>query len=172
MKFKKKKVHKMRASTFHGYGRGASHHKGSGNRGGKGRAGSGKKSDGKKPSFWKEPQGKHGFHSKSRMKLRPINIIQVEKNLADWETKGIATKQGNKYTVDLTKTGFNKLLATGNPKVAMHIRTDYASKNASSRLSEIGGSIEILKTIVKKEKKKAAPSKKKEAPASSPDESD
>jgi large subunit ribosomal protein L15 len=166
MKFKKGKVRKMRASTFHGWGRGAAHHKGSGNRGGKGRAGSGKKSDGKKPSFWKEPQGKNGFHSKNRLSMTAINIVQIEKNLNDWQMKGIAAKQGSAYVLDLTKTQFNKLLATGTPKVAMNITVDYASKNASAKINDAGGSLTILKTIVKKVKKKAVAHKKKEEPKS------
>src|SRR5512134_2744206 len=103
MKFKKKKSRRLRASTFHGWGRGASHHKGSGNRGGKGRAGSGKKADGKKPSFWKEPQGKHGFGSKSRMSLIAINIEQVVQNLVEWEKKGFASKKGASFEVDLPR---------------------------------------------------------------------
>jgi large subunit ribosomal protein L15 len=165
MKFKKRKVTKRRASTFHGWGRGAAHHKGSGNRGGKGRAGSGKRSDGKKPSFWKEPQGKSGFNSKNTFKINAINIEQVEKSLPLWETKGIAVKKASTYEIDLSKTPYNKLLATGTPKFQMVIKVDFASKNAGAKLSETGGKLELLKTIVKKEKKKPSTHKKKEEPA-------
>ena len=162
MKFKKKKVHKMRASTYHGYGKGASHHKGSGNRGGKGRAGSGKKCDGKKPSFWKEPQGRHGFTSKSRFSVNAINISQVEKMLSQLESTGTAIKKGAGFAVDLTKTSFNKLLSSGIPSVALHIKVDYASKNASAKLAESGGSLEVVKVKAKKEKKKPVHKKKAE----------
>ncbi len=164
MNFKKRKSRKMRASTFHGWGRGAAHHKGSGNRGGKGRAGSGKRSDGKKPSFWKEPQGKTGFTSKNNFTITAINIAQVEKSIALWETKGIAVKKGSSYEIDLSKTPYNKLLATGTPKAQMTIKVDFASKNAGAKLSENGGKLELLKNIVKKEKKKTSAPKKKEEP--------
>ena len=160
MKFKKKKSRKMRASTFHGWGRGASHHKGSGNRGGKGRAGSGKKADGKKPMFWKEEQGRSGFTSKSRMSINAINLDQVVKQLPEFEKAGFASKKGTGYEVDLTKSGFDKLLGSGPIKVALHIRVDFASKGAVEKAKAAGGNVEVLKTIVKKEKKKAAPKKK------------
>ena len=160
-RFKKKKVHKQRASTFHGWGRGASHHKGAGNRGGRGRAGSGKKSDGKKPSFWKEVQGRHGFTSKGRMNHIAINIEQVEARLAEFEKMGFASKKGSAYEVDLTKSTFNKLLATGTPKTAMTITVDFASKGATAKVEAAGGKLTVLKTIKKKVKKKAAAPKKK-----------
>lgn len=166
MKFKKKKSTKQRASTYHGWGKGAAHHKGSGNRGGYGRAGSGKKAQGKKPSFWKEEKGKRGFTSFGRRLVQAINIEEVEKNLHSWVSEGVATKNGSGFNVDLTKTPFTKLLATGTPNVALHIKVDFASKNASAKLNETGGSIEVLKTIVKKEKKKPAQKKKAAEPES------
>ena len=162
MKFKKKKSTKQRASTFHGWGRGASHHKGAGNRGGRGRAGSGKKADGKKPSFWTEIQGRHGFTTKSRMDMKTINLQQVQSRLPEFEKLGAATKKGTMYEVDLTKTQYDKLLGTGETTTVSLIRVDYASKGAISTAQDSGVKIEVLKTIVKKEKKKAAPKKKAE----------
>jgi large subunit ribosomal protein L15 len=162
MKFKKKKSTKQRASTFHGWGRGASHHKGAGNRGGRGRAGSGKKADGKKPSFWQEVQGRHGFTSKSRMDLKTINLEQVQQRLAEFEKSGVAVKKGTTYEVDLTRTDYDKLLGSGDVTTVSLIRVDFASKGAIASAQEAGAKVEVLKTIVKKEKKKAAPKKKAE----------
>ncbi len=164
MKFKKRKVRKQRASTYHGWGKGAAHHKGSGNRGGKGRAGSGKRSDGKKPSFWKEIQGRHGFTSKNRMHLCAINIDQVESSLHGWEAEGLATRNGKGFQIDLGKAGYTKLLGSGSPRNALFITTDFASGNAVEKINEAGGQVTILKTIVKKEKKSAAPKKKEAKP--------
>jgi large subunit ribosomal protein L15 len=163
MRFKKKKVHKKRASTFHGWGKGASHHKGAGNRGGRGRAGSGKKSDGKKPSFWKEPQGRRGFNPKSRMIINQINILQVEEMMRQFESKGIAVPiQGSTgYEVDLSKSTYNKLLASGTPSQTLNVKVDFASKGVGKKLQASGGSLTILKVIVRKEKKKTSAKKKK-----------
>ncbi|MBN1792330.1 uL15 family ribosomal protein [Candidatus Woesearchaeota archaeon] len=173
MKFKKRKVHKQRASTFHGWGRGKAHHKGAGNRGGRGRAGSGKRSDGKKPSFWKERQGKFGFTTKNRKIICAVNIDQIEKDLPLWLKHGIASKKGSDYEVDLTKAGFDKLLGTGSPSCALFIKVDFASAGAVEKIAEKGGEVTILKTMKKKAKKKAAPKKKADDPKkASEDESE
>ena len=160
MKFKKKKVTKKRASTYHGFGRGASHHKGGGNRGGRGRAGSGKRADAKKPSFWKQPVGKHGFTSKTRFIINPINLELIQKNLHSWVEQGKAVKNAGSYSVELAKLGYNKLLGNGEIKEKITIITDFASKNAIVKVKAAGGEVTVLKKIVKKQKKSA--NKKKE----------
>jgi ribosomal protein L15 len=159
MKFKKKKVRRQRASTFHGWGRGAAHHKGAGNRGGRGRSGSGKKADQKKPSYWHEPVGKRGFASKSRFHLEAINLSDIERLVEEWVIKGYASKSGKGYEIDLPKAGYGKLLGTGKPSVALMIKTDFASAGAVEKVKQAGGSVSVLKTKIKKEKK-AAPKKK------------
>jgi large subunit ribosomal protein L15 len=165
MRFKKKKVTKKRASTYHGYGRGQSHHKGAGNRGGRGRAGTGKRADTKKPSYWKEPTGRFGFTSKSRMKMQAINLEDINFNLIKWVEKGFAFKGPKGYELELKKAGYDKLLGTGEVKEKLFIITDFASKNAVEKIKEAGGEVKVLKTIVKKEKKKAEKPKKKEEAA-------
>jgi large subunit ribosomal protein L15 len=168
MRFKKKKSRKLRASTYHGYGRGAAHHKGAGNRGGRGRAGSGKRADAKKPSFWKVPLGKRGFHSINKMRVKAININEINDNLAVWAEKGFAVKSPAGYQVDLTKTSFNKLLGTGEPAGKLFITADFASKSAVEKIKAAGGEVKVLKVIVKKQKKKAdKPKKKAEEPEDS-----
>jgi large subunit ribosomal protein L15 len=160
MRFKKKKSMKQRASTYHGWGRGQSHHKGAGNRGGRGRAGSGKRADAKKPSFWKEPTGKIGFTSKSRKKINAINLEEMNENIALWLEKGFATKTSGGYQVDIKKAGYDKLLGTGEVKEKLFITTDFASKNAIDKVKAAGGEVKVLKSIIKKEKKKAEKPKK------------
>jgi large subunit ribosomal protein L15 len=167
MHFKKKKSRKQRGSTYHGYGRGQSHHKGAGNRGGRGRAGTGKRADSKKPSFWKEPTGRSGFTSKSRKKISAININEIHANLAVWVEKGFAGKNQAGYAVDLKKAGFDKLLGSSGAgdfksKEKLFIVTDFASKGAVEKIKAAGGEVKVLKTIVKKEKKKTDKPKKKE----------
>lgn len=160
MRFKKKKSRKQRASTYHGWGRGQAHHKGAGNRGGRGRAGTGKRADAKKPSFWKEPTGKHGFTSKNRKKINAINLEEIRLNLALWAEKGFATKISGGYQIDAKKAGYDKLLGTGEAKEKLFITIDFASKNAIEKVKVTGGEVKVLKTIIKKEKKKAEKPKK------------
>lgn len=160
MRFKKKKSRKQRASTYHGWGRGQAHHKGAGNRGGRGRAGTGKRADAKKPSFWKEPTGKFGFASKNRKKIKAINIADINTNLAIWIEKGFVTKAQSGYEVDLKKAGYDKLLGTDEANEKLFIITDFASKNAVEKIKAAGGEVKVLKTIIKKQKKKAEKPKK------------
>lgn len=160
MRFKKKKSRKQRASTYHGWGRGQAHHKGAGNRGGRGRAGTGKRADAKKPSFWKEPTGKQGFTSKNRKKINAINLEEIKFNMILWIEKGFAAKSANTYQIDLKKAGYDKLLGTGEVKEKLFITTDFASKNAIEKVNTAGGEVKVLKTIIKKEKKKAEKPKK------------
>jgi len=156
MRFKHKKTRKKRGSTFHGWGRGASHHKGAGNRGGRGRAGTGKKADQKKPSFWHEEVGKHGFTSKNRFNSPAINISEVQADIDRWIEKGYASKKDKGYEIDLKKAGYGKLLGTGELSVPLFVSCDFASAGAIKKIKAAGGSISILKVKVKKEKKKPA----------------
>ncbi|MBN2459407.1 uL15 family ribosomal protein [Candidatus Woesearchaeota archaeon] len=175
MRFKKKKNSKKRGSKFCGYGRGAAHHKGAGNRGGRGRAGTGKRADTKKPSYWHLPVGRQGFSSKSRIKIKAINLEDINKNLVDWAEKGLATrgakdaKDAEGFTLELGKLGYNKLLGNGKVNEKLVILTDFASKNAISKVREAGGEVQVLKSIAKKKKpeskKKAADGKSSSNPS-------
>jgi large subunit ribosomal protein L15 len=163
MKFKRKKNRRKRGSTFHGWGRGAAHHKGAGNRGGRGRAGTGKKADQNKPSYWTEPVGKHGFTSKNTFHICAININEMNRHLAGWVEKGFAVKKDKGFEVDLKKAGYDKLLGTGEVDRALFVTTDLASQSAVEKIKAAGGSVTILKKKVKKEKKQSAkPAKKAE----------
>jgi large subunit ribosomal protein L15 len=163
MRFKKKKTSKKRGSKFCGYGRGAAHHKGAGNRGGRGRAGTGKRADQKKPSYWHLPVGRRGFTSKSRMKINAINLEGIQKNLDAWLAEGLVVKGADGFTVELAKLGYNKLLGNGTVSEKLIILTDFSSKNAVDKVKEAGGEVKVLKTIVKK-KKNPADKKKAEGP--------
>jgi large subunit ribosomal protein L15 len=163
MKFKRKKTRRKRGSTFHGWGRGAAHHKGAGNRGGRGRAGTGKKADQVKPSYWTEPVGKHGFTSKNNFKISAININEINAKMESWIKKGFASKKDKGFEVDLKKAGYDKLLGQGNLNSILFITTDFASKGAVEKIKAFGGNVTVLKKKVKKEKKQkqaAKPAKK------------
>ncbi|MBN2141993.1 uL15 family ribosomal protein [Candidatus Woesearchaeota archaeon] len=169
MKFKRKKVHKYRATKTHGCGS-MKKRRGAGHRGGRGRAGSGKKADQKKPMYAGEPIGKHGFTSKNRKFIVGVNITDVEHDLPSLLEQEIAVKKEGGFAVDLTKTVYNKLLGSGKPSQKLFITVDFASKNAIERVKAAGGEVTVLKTIVKK--KKAASHKKKAAAAGESDAPD
>jgi large subunit ribosomal protein L15 len=171
MKFKKKKTRSYRGSTYHGWGRGAAHHKGAGNRGGKGRSGSGKKADQKKPSYWHEETGKRGFASKNRMKLKAINIEGLLRMLDSMVAEGSASKKDSGYQLELTKTGYDKLLGGGKVDKKLFITTDFASASAVEKIKAAGGLVTVLKTIKKKEKKKVEKPAKKAKPEGKPADS-
>ena len=133
--------------------------RGAGNRGGRGRAGSGKRGDAKKPRYWKEKPGQRGFSSKSRKKVKALNLGVVHEQLNFWLEKGLATKKPAGYEIELKKLGYNKLLGTGPVKQKLIIITDFASKKAIDKVKKAGGEVKVLQ--VKKEKVKKAPVKKK-----------
>ncbi len=146
---KRKKNTRARGLRWHGYGRGASHHKGAGNRGGRGRAGSGKRADQKKPIYQKE--GKHylgriGFTSKSSLKIVAINIKDLQERLDAYVSQGLVTKKAETYNVNLEELGYNKLLGTGVVKQKMNITADYASNGAKEKIEKAGGKLEVLKS--------------------------
>jgi len=158
MKFKKKKVVRYRGSKTHGGGA-MKKRRGAGHRGGRGRAGSGKRGDAKKPSFWKERAGRTGFTSKSRKKIKALNLEVIHAKLDSWLKKGFVIKKPAGYELELKKLGYNKLLGKGSVKEKFIIIADFASKKAVDKVKKVGGDVKVLqekkvKTKVKKEKKK------------------
>ncbi|MCH8003466.1 MAG: uL15 family ribosomal protein [Nanoarchaeota archaeon] len=137
---KRKKVSRYRGSMTHGWGA-KKKHRGSGNRGGKGMAGSGKRSDSKKPSLWKYKYfGKYGFVSKNTRKINAININYLEDNIEKLP-QDILTKEGDFFSINLEKLGFNKLLSSGKVTNKYKIKVLFASKKAVEKIKSNGGEI-------------------------------
>jgi len=151
---KRKKSSRHRASWSHGWGS-RKKHRGAGHRGGKGAAGSGKRSDHKKPHFWKLKGtsnyfGKSGFKKKGQVKnpeIINIGYIQthIEKLIADKS----AIKEGDLYTIDLTKLGYEKLLGSGNAESKFKINVKEASAKAIEKIKSKGGEVVINKPTKK-----------------------
>ena len=102
--------------------------RGAGNRGGRGRAGSGKRGDAKKPSYWYEKTGKKGFTSKSRKKIKALNISVIHDKLNSWLEQGLVVKKPGGYELELKKLGYNKLLGRGYVKEKLIIITEQLIK--------------------------------------------
>lgn len=133
---RRRKSTRQRGCKTHGYGS-KKKHRGAGNRGGRGMAGSGKRADHKKQLIIKkygtEYFGKHGFTSR-RKKLKPINISSLENIPLSKEEEG-------KFTLDLNKIGYNKLLSAGKPTKKYKILVKYFSKKAKEKIEKAGGEI-------------------------------
>ena len=129
---KRRKTSRQRGSSTHGWGM-KKKHRGAGSRGGRGMAGTGKRADQKKISILKfygpEYFGKHGFK-------RP-QIYKKEKtvNIRDLPSS---------TDVNLTKMGYDKLLAKGTPRMKYMITVEKCSKRAKEKIEQAGGKV-VLK---------------------------
>jgi large subunit ribosomal protein L15 len=133
MQHKRKKSSRYRASKTHGCGS-MKKRRGKGNKGGAGNAGSGKRADQKKPSFWKFESGRIGFISKTRNRVNPITLFDVQKLIK----KGILKEENGIY--DLDKLGYNKLLSKGHV-TKIKIKVSMASKKIIDEIKKVGGEI-------------------------------
>ena len=151
---KRSKNSRLRGSHTHGWGS-KKKHRGAGHRGGRGAAGSGKRADAKKPSIWKgEYFGKAGFTSKSRKRVIPINLWQIEVKLKNWLDNKLISKDNDIYNVDLRKLGYNKILSQGKINNKLKINAEYASKKALQKVKNSGGEIVGLLGVEKESKAK------------------
>lgn len=142
---KRKKFSRYRGSMTHGGGA-KKKRRGSGNRGGKGMAGTGKRADSKKPSIWKNIKyfGKHGFVSKHKKNIKPVNISYLDENIVKLISQNMAIKEGGVFSVDLKQLGFDKLLSKGNAKNKYKIKAHYASKQAIEKIKSNGGEVILI----------------------------
>jgi len=143
---KKKKNIRQRGKRWHGWGRGHAHHKGAGNRGGRGRAGTGKRADHNKAKTWKIEHyfGKFGFKKKGAVReIKAINTDYLEKNIERLVRNELAELKGGIYIVDISKLGYNKLLAKGKVNKKFNITCEIASPGAKENIEAAGGSVVV-----------------------------
>ncbi|RMF05952.1 50S ribosomal protein L15 [Candidatus Woesearchaeota archaeon] len=139
VKFKRKKVVKMRGSKTHGGGS-MKKRRGAGNRGGRGNAGSGKRGDSKKQTFQIKgiKPGKRGFKKKGIQKpVIGINVGELERILPLWIESGKV--KGN--DVNLSQLGFGKLLGSGSITKALTITVGAATERAIAKVEKAGGKV-------------------------------
>jgi len=168
MKFKRKKNVRQRGTKTHGWGA-KKKHRGAGHRGGKGNAGTGKRGDAMNPSINGERYfGKYGFISKSRNKIKAINIDELQRKLKEYAIKGLIKVKGDVYIINLKELGYDKLLGCGKVLYNLEITVDYASANAVEKVEKLKGKVIVLEE--RKEKKKEAETSKKGNKAEKEDE--
>ena len=145
-----RKVRKQRGSRSHGYGV-VKDHKGKGMSGGAGKAGlfshrwlqAIKEA---KKARRKNITGKYGFiRPQQYLKKYPvINVSHLNASIDTLVKEGKATKEGDKYVIDLSKLGIKKLLSQGDITKAMDITVEMATERAIAKVEEAGGSVTLL----------------------------
>ena len=151
---KRSKFSKNRGSWTHNGGA-KKKRRGAGSRGGRGMAGSGKRGDVNKPSIWNNTKyfGKFGFKFHGvKTELVTINVGWICQNIDTLVTDKVAEAKNDVYTLDLTKTDFNKVLSNGKVNKKLNIKVDYASVKAIEKVAAAGGKIDLPAGEVKKEK--------------------
>ncbi len=136
----RKKSRKMRGSNTYGHGRKG--RRGKGRKGGKGYAGLGKHHWSfalKNPEFlW----GRYGFTSHHpKEEINTINVGTLNEIIDDMVEQKLALYDGDKYEVDLSIIGVNKLLGKGKATKKMIVKVKYASEMAVEKIQEAGGEV-------------------------------
>ena len=138
---KRKKSRKLYGSRYHGYGQ-VGEHKGSGQKGGKGNAGG---KDHLKIKLLKEGHifGSRGFtHKGPKLNIVPINIGELVEMVKAEKIK--FEKEGDKYVVNVSELGYNKILGRGRVDIPLKLvftKTGFVSAKAKEKIEEAGGEI-------------------------------
>ena len=72
---------------------------------------------------------------------RVINLITLNESIPSLVEEGKISKEGDKYQVDLTQLGFDKLLGTGSVDFAIDVTVNAISNSAREKIEAAGGSI-------------------------------
>ena len=129
---------RLRGRRTAGYGY-KKKHRGKGSKGGKGMSGTGKKA-GQKHTYVLRyfPEGyfgKKGFHPEKNtgLKLKQINLDEIEEHLPKFIKEGIAKKSGN--IIEINLKGY-KILSRGKIKEKVKIIASAFSAKAEEKLKE------------------------------------
>ena len=133
----RQKVRKWRGRTSHGGGH-KKKRRGGGSQGGRGYGGSHKHKFSYITTVEPDHYGKKGFFT-LRKKEKTINIDELAK------------MEGNE--INLRKLGYGKLLGKGKISRPVSVTVDYASKQATDKISKAGGKITLTAKKAAKEKK-------------------
>lgn len=141
---KRKKVSRCRGGRTHGWGS-SKKHRGAGSRGGRGMAGTGKRADSKKPSIWMDTKyfGKHGFTHVNVDPQREVTLSTLKEMLPQLVDAGLASKDKDTYVLDLSKVGYDKVLAKGKLEIKLRLKARYASRGAVQKIEAAGGEITL-----------------------------
>jgi large subunit ribosomal protein L15 len=132
---------KLRGSRTHGRGKKAG--RGAGIIGGHGNAGLGKHEKLRMLKYDRDHFGRRGFKRPQCVVSanRVINIKDMLEQLDSYVSMGFASKDGDRYTVNLTGAGIDKLLGTGDINIAVNVTVSQISAQARSKIEASGGSV-------------------------------
>ena len=87
--------------------------------------------------------GRHGFKRPQCMveANRTINVGELSEQMERFVSMGFASKEGDKYNVNLTEAGIDKLLGNGSIEFAVDVTVAEVSEKARSKIEAVGGSI-------------------------------
>jgi len=137
---RRRKTRKQRGSRTHGRGC-AKRGRGSGEKGGKGMAGGHKHKWSYIIHYMPDHFGKHGFVSPTRREVAAVNIGEIDESIERLVEKGLATKEGEMYRVDVRKLGFSKVLGGGRVTHPIEIIADEVSEGARRKIEKAGGRV-------------------------------
>ncbi len=123
---RRKKVVKERGNRTHGYGS-QKKHRGKGSRGGAGMAGGEKHRKTFLLKYMPKYMGKKGFKSKTKKKLRAINLRELVKFA------------GSDKKIDLAAMGYDRVLGSGEMKTPLEVKADHFSATAREKIEKAGG---------------------------------
>lgn len=132
---------KFRGSRTHG--RGKKSGRGAGIIGGRGNAGLGKTGKIWMLKYDRNHYGHYGFkRPQCVVKANTtINVSELQRGLDRFVAMGFAQKDGEKYTVNLTDAGIDKLLGSGNVTVAIDVTVAETSVKAKEKIEAVGGTV-------------------------------
>ncbi len=144
---RRKKSRKLRGRTrTMSWGRIGQHRK-SGSKGGYGAAGLGKHGWHWTLKYAPTWYGKHGFNPpriRIGMKLRSINVGELDEIARLLKEKGEARTENGMIVVDLTALGVAKLLGEGKVTQPLKVIVPLASERAVAKIREAGGEVVVL----------------------------
>ncbi len=137
---KEKASRKRRGYRVHGYGRTGQHRR-SGRKGGVGKAG---RKSGKHKYSWVlkyDPDyfGKHGFNRPNKKEYREISLLEISQFSEKWLSSGMARINDEGYVeIDLSKLGYNKVVAGGSLIGKFILKSESFSKAALEKIVNSG----------------------------------
>jgi len=139
---RRSKTSRAHGSWTHGWGA-KKKHRGAGHRGGRGNAGSGKGNDSKTSKYQriKNYFGKHGFTSKSRSLVVPVNVGYIDTHVDMLIEAGKIENKNGVFVIDCTKMGINKLLSKGTVNNKFEIIVGEATDKAIAKVEKAGGKV-------------------------------
>lgn len=137
-----RKITKKRGTRNCGWGN-TQKHRGAGSRGGRGMAGSYKHKWSYVSKYMPDHFGRYGFKRPDKILHEDvtINVGDIEARIDSFVAEGKAQLKGNKYFIDLSALGIDKLLASGKITKPFEIKVERSSASAMEKVKKAGGSV-------------------------------